>query len=224
MRRLARPTIVVSGLALTGQLVSLGLQVLIASLFGARAEMDAYLAAFALPAYVSTVLTGGLGYVFVPLFVDSRIRLNESESWHVASNLITIYVVAVGSISLAGVLLAQPLLRLTVPGLEDATLALATRLARILWPSVLLGGLVALWSGLYQAYERFSWPALSPVAGSLVTLATVGAFGRREGIASLALGTLAGSVVQTLLLVSILREVSPISDTARRSRCLRPRC
>jgi len=205
MRRLLRPTVVVSGLAFGGQLVSLALQVLVASLFGARAEMDAYLAAFALPAYVSAVLTGGLGYVFVPLFVDARIRLNEREAWRVASTLITVYVLAVGSISVAGIWLAQPLLRLTVPGLPEPTLVLATRLARILWPSVLLGGLVALWSGLYQAYERFTWPALSPVAGALVILGVVAAFGRREGISALAVGTLFGSVAQTLLLVPILR-------------------
>src|SRR5207249_4538290 len=97
------------------------------------------------------------------------------------------------------------LLRLTVPSLPEPTLVLATRLARILWPSVLLGGLVALWGGLYQAYEQFTWPALSPMAGALVTLVAVAAFGRQQGIAALAVGTLFGSAAQTLLLVPILR-------------------
>src|SRR5207249_3205527 len=48
-------------------------------------------------------------------------------------------------------------------------------------------------------------PALSPMAGALVTLVAVAAFGRQQGIAALAVGTLFGSAAQTLLLVPILR-------------------
>ena len=130
LRRLVRPALAISAITLLSQLLSAVVQVLIAALFGARVELDAYFAALTLPTYFSAVLLGGLSYVFVPLFVEHRTTGSEEEAWKITGNIVTLYLVVAGSLTIAGMVWARQLLALTVPGLSDSAIALATTLAR----------------------------------------------------------------------------------------------
>lgn len=200
MKRLLAPTVAVSLLTVVTQALAVLTQVVVASTFGAGAEFDAYLAALTLPAYLTSVLLGGLSFVFIPAFITYRSRGDEVLAWRVASNVIVIYGVVLGVMTLLGALASEAVLRLTVPGLPGPTLALSAKLAVILWPTVLLGGLAALLTGLHHAHDRFGWPALTPVAGGAVALCTIAAFGG-HGIVVLPLAMLASGLVQCALLL-----------------------
>lgn len=204
LRRLVRPALAISAITLLSQLLSAVVQVLIAALFGAGIELDAYFAALTLPTYFSAVLLGGLSYVFVPLFVEHRTTGSEEEAWKITGNILTLYLVVAGSLTIAGMVWARELLALTVPGLSDSALTLATLLARILWPSVFLGGLATLCVSLYQSYERFIWPALAPLVGGVITLTVLFLWGRSGGVHVLAFAVLTGSIAQAVLLAPIL--------------------
>ena len=204
LRRLVRPALAISAITLLSQLLSAVVQVLIAALFGARVELDAYFAALTLPTYFNAVLLGGLSYVFVPLFVEHRTTGSEEEAWKITGNIVTLYLVVAGSLTIAGMVWARQLLVLTVPGLSDSAIALATTLTRIIWPSVFLGGLATLCISLYQSYERFIWPALAPLIGGMMTLAVLFVWGRSNGVHVLAFAVLAGSAAQAVLLAPIL--------------------
>src|SRR5690242_16182438 len=106
MRRLIRPTIAISGITLLSQLLSAAVQILVAALFGAKVELDAYFAAITLPTYFSAVLLGGLSYVFVPLFVGHRTSGSEAQAWKIADNIVTLYLVVAGALTAAGMIWA----------------------------------------------------------------------------------------------------------------------
>jgi hypothetical protein len=71
-----------------------------------------------------------------------------------------------GLLAVAGLVFAEVLLRLTTPGLSPESLALATRLARITWPSIAASGVSGLLTGIYHAKSRFGWPSVVPVVAA----------------------------------------------------------
>jgi len=201
LRHLAGPAAWLSLATLAGQVITFAVQLVIAALFGAGPQMDAYLAATTLPNYVNAVAVGGLGFVLIPMFASYRQRADEQSAWDLASKVTGFFCVALGLLTVAGVVAARPLLRLAVPGLAPATFELATQLSRALWPTVLFGGMVALWIAVYQARERFAWAAIVPLLGGLLALAALGVWGRGRDIRFLALVMVATSAMQALLLL-----------------------
>ena len=118
MRDLVRPAVVVTVLAIAGQVVGFATQVVIAGAFGARPDMDAFLAASTLPQYVVSVLLNALVVVFVPVFLDYEVGASDDEAWQVASTVIVLSGALLALLALAGLLFADVLLRLTTPGLS----------------------------------------------------------------------------------------------------------
>jgi putative peptidoglycan lipid II flippase len=201
------PSATVSLLSFAGLLVGFGTQLLLAALFGAGSDMDAYLAAATLPQFVIAVLINSLNYVFIPVFVEHRRRGDLDAAWRIASTLVTIGLVLLGGIAVIGMLFAAPLQRMLVPGFAPETLRLTVALARLSWPTVLTLGMSTLLAGLYQSHERFGWAAAAPVLGAMITLAGTLLFAPTFGIAAVAAAALGGSLVQLALLAPmVLRE------------------
>jgi len=197
----------VSLLSLGGLVVGFATQLILAALFGAGADMDAYLAATTLPQFVIAVLVNSLNYMFIPVFVEHRRREDVDGAWRVAGALMTIGLLALGGVALIGMVFASPLQRMLVPGFAPETLALAVRMARISWPTVLTLGLATLLGGLYQSHDRFGRAAAAPVLGAVASLAGTLALAPKLGIAGVAVAALGGSVVQLLLVAPlVLRE------------------
>src|SRR5438067_12377910 len=65
-------------------------QIVIAAAFGAKSQMDAFIAASALPQYVISVLISALGFVFVPLFVKAMTEDRQSDAWRMASIMVNV--------------------------------------------------------------------------------------------------------------------------------------
>lgn len=194
-------------LSLGGLVVGFATQVILAGLFGAGADMDAFLAATTLPQFVIAVLVNSLNYVFIPVFVEHRRKGDLDGAWHVAGALVSLGLFALGGMALIGFVFAGPLQRLLVPGFAPETLGLSVWMARVSWPTVLTTGLATLLGGLYQSHERFGWAATAPVVGAAAMLATTLVLAPTMGIGGVALAALVGSVVQLALLVPLaLRE------------------
>ena len=203
MKQLLRPMLVVTMFAMAGQAVGFVTQVTIAALFGAGADMDAFLAANTLPQYVTAVLLSALSFVFIPVFVDYAATGREDEAWQVASGVISLCLLVLGGLAVGGLFFAGPLLRLTTPGLTPESLGLAARVARITWPAIVVTGMFSLLTGIYQAQGRFGWPAAVPVIGALVNLSVVLALARWLGVIGLAIAAASSVVLQAVLLLRI---------------------
>jgi putative peptidoglycan lipid II flippase len=201
---LARSTIVVYLASLAAQGVGAIAQVIIAKLFGARADMDAFLAACTLPQYLMTVLTASLSVVFIPVFVEYAAKGQIEEAWRVARGLLNQCMAFLLGMMLVGMLFARPLLQLTTPGLSEATLDLAVRVALVTWPSILATGIFSLLVSLYQAQGRFSRSALVPLLGSVLNLVLIMILAPAWGVAGLAAAGTISIFLQTILLLPIL--------------------
>ena len=198
------PTILISLFSVAGLAVSVATQLALAYLFGAHRDMDAYLAAITLPMVVMAVLISSFNYVFIPIFIEYQQSGDELMAWRVASTLINLSALILAVLSVIGMVLAKPLLRLTVPGFDSATLQLTVELARIFWPMVMASGLSTLLIGLNQACKHFGRAAAVPVVSAFLTLLLTLILVPLIGIRGVALAALAGGVLQVFLLLPIL--------------------
>lgn len=192
----------------SGFKIALGfaLQMVLAAKFGARMEMDAYLAASTVPTLITTVLLGSLNVTFIPVFVEYKIKKNEAESWRIASSFIDLAFFVLAAMALTGILGANWLVRLTVPGfgIEGEAFTLTANLLRVLFPSIVFSGLAGLLSSVYYSQRKFTLPSLAPALNGLVILLVTLGLASRLGVVSVAVGTLVGSVAQFGLLLPIM--------------------
>jgi len=187
-------------------------EVVAASAFGVTGAMSAFTIAFQVPNLVRALFAdSALQGAFVPVFTELLEKGERREAFRVASTLFFLIALALGALTAAFILLAEPVMSLFAPGFDDdPRLAdLTVGLAQLLFPIVLLLALSGLVVGMLNSFEHFSVPALAPVAWNVVIVgALVGltpAFPQEDQIYAYAIGVLAGTVVQFLLPLPWLR-------------------
>lgn len=191
-------------------------ETVIAYYFGATAATDAYLVAHIFPTLLSSLAVGAIASALIPVFTEYRIKSGEAEAWRIANAVLVICSVLL----LAGIIpvlyFAPVMVRLAAPGLEPETAMLASSLTRILAPTALFMGLSSLFTAIMHAFRHFILPAFSGLAISISLIVIAVAFGARLGVAALAIGLLAGTFFQFVLLFFPLAYKRPLFRVSRR--------
>jgi putative peptidoglycan lipid II flippase len=144
----------------------------IAYALGGATVADVYSYASQTPAMLYELLLGGvLTATLVPIFV----RQVEQHDDRATSAVFTVSAVALGALTVAGVLLAPwivDLYTLRVEGADrEAQQQLATDLLRLFMPLIFFFGMVALATALLNARRRFAAAALAPILNNVVVIA-----------------------------------------------------
>src|SRR5437016_10502391 len=124
MNKLVGATILMAGSSVLSLVLSLLMQIYLAFKFGALVEMDAYIAALALPTLVVTVLITSLSVVFIPIFVEYEDTRDVNQAWHIASSVLNLTLLALTLIVSIGGLFYRALMAWIVPGFSTSTLNL----------------------------------------------------------------------------------------------------
>ena len=183
-------------------------EIISAQLLGVSGPASAFVVANNVPNTVrSLVADSALGASFVPVFNELMVRGERERAWRVASSALTLAFLALSAITALGILLARPLLSLA--NLEPEQLDLAVQMTRILFPILILLGISGLVQAILNSFDEFVLPAIAPVfwniviVGFLVYAFTVDSLDDRALI--LAVGTLVGTIVQTVIPLPGLR-------------------
>lgn len=166
-----------------------------AALFGASRLTDAFLVAYNVPEMIQTLFFSGvLSNFFVP--VITRYRTHKEE-------LNTVFSLALnGALGIAFVLagvcyLAAPgILSVAAPGLIEADHQLAVFLFRLMLPMLVLHCLLAVIKGTLNSLDHYAMPEYAGVFFNLVMIVCALTLTNSYGITSLAIGVVAGSIVQ----------------------------
>jgi putative peptidoglycan lipid II flippase len=149
---------------------------LFASLLGAGMYSDAFVVAFRIPNLLRDLLAeGALSTAFVPTFTQRLMAGGRREAFGLANLVLTTLVVVTGGIAVAGILLAEPIVRIIAPGFASTPgkIELTVRLTRILFPFLPMIAMAAVLMGMLNAQRRFFVPALAPALFNLAAI-TVG--------------------------------------------------
>ncbi|MGW6404197.1 murein biosynthesis integral membrane protein MurJ [Streptomyces sp. NPDC055134] len=193
--RLARAALLTAVLSAAGSILGLGRDQSLAHLFGAGSETDAFLVAWAVPEFASTLLIeDGLAFVLVPAFSTAIARRAQARGTDPVRSLVSSSLPRFGLAFLAATVLliagAPFLVHVLAPGLPDPRLAVdCTRLTAT---CALTFGLTGYCSAALRAHGCYVPPAAIYVAYNIGIIATMLACGTRFGVRSAAMGVAVG--------------------------------
>lgn len=167
-------------------------QVVIAYLFGASAELDAYLTAGALPLTFSGLVLGGIGYTLIPI-------LSNTHEKEVSRTITSCFLVTLGvasTVAVVGAFVSQYTLRWTAPGLSAQKLELCAHLQIFFWLAAGFTIIASFFVGVGHFFKKFFAPAASTLVTPLCTIGAALLLGRKLGVYSIAGGYLLGCMLQ----------------------------
>ncbi len=214
-KRVSTKATTIVGLAvMCSRVLGLIREMVIAALFGASRNMDAYLTAFRAPNMLRDLFAeGALSTAFVTTFSRRIATEGDRSAWRLASKVATLTLVFMSAITLLGIVFAPFVIDVLAPGFPAEKAALTIQLTRIMFPFILLVSLAALVMGMLNAKDVFGIPAL---ASSFFNIGSIVGgvalcywldpqpnwrhphFGER-GLVGLAIGTLLGGLLQLLV-------------------------
>jgi len=187
-----------------------------AGLFGAGANLDAFLMAFRLPNMLRDLFAeGALSTAFITTFSKKIATEGDESAWRLANKVATLTAIFMSVVTLFGILFAPQLIELMTWGQwSPEKTGLTILLTRIMWPFILLVSLAALTMGMLNAKNVFGAPAMASSffnLGSIIGGVALGwwfdpQFGARSLI-GLSIGTLIGGLWQLAAQFPSLRRV-----------------
>ncbi len=172
--RLLRSTATVGLNTLVSRVLGLVRDVVIARLFGATAEVDAFLVAFRIPNLLRRFFAeGAFSQAFVPVLSEFKTNQPHAAVRDLVSHVFGVLGGALFLVSAAGVVAAPILVLVFAPGFlaDQAKFDLTLAMVRITFPYILFISLTAFAAGILNTYGKFGVPAFTPV---LLNLSLIG--------------------------------------------------
>lgn len=211
---IARSAGLVSVAVMCSRVLGLVREQVMAALFGAGKEYDAFVVAFRIPNLLRDLFAeGALSSAFVAVFTDYDSTKGEAETWRLANNVLAGIAVILSLITLLGMVLSGSLVKLIAPdfSLVPDKAELTRLLTVIMFPFLVFVSLAAVVMGILNSKGRFFIPSLASSffnVGSLVggvgLALLLPKFGQ-PAIVGMAIGTLLGGFLQLACQIPALR-------------------
>jgi putative peptidoglycan lipid II flippase len=162
---------------LASRILGLARDQVLAALFGAGNDMDAFIVAFRIPNLVRDLFgEGAMSAAFVPTFTRQLALDGKPAAWRLGNNVLSALLITTGLIVVGGIVFARPLVEMyagdfaSVPGKLDLTV----QLTRVMLPFLTMVAVAAAVMGMLNSLHHYFLPALSPAMFNIATI--VGAF------------------------------------------------
>lgn len=200
-RQILRALASVGSATLLSRILGFARDMVVALAFGAGVTTDAFFVAYRIPNMLRRLLgEGALSAALVPIVTEYAARRSGAESARMLRAVLGATVLVLAAATIAGVVLAPWIVRAMAPGFarDPHQEALASLLARVMFPYLALVGLGAFAMGALNAHGRFFAPAVAPALQNAGMILCVLLLARHVDppILSLALGVVVGGVLQ----------------------------
>jgi putative peptidoglycan lipid II flippase len=195
----------------------------LAALFGANREFDAFVTAFRIPNLLRDLFAeGALSAAFVTTFSHKVSAEGDKAAWRLANLVLNALIIVLGLIIIVGVFLSPWLVRLIAPGFGEipGKTELTTTLTRIMFPFLLMVAMAALAMGMLNAKHRFGIPASASMMFNIGSIIGGLAFAfllapgflhdpslAGRAMVGMSIGTLIGGAMQWMIQIPSLRSV-----------------
>jgi putative peptidoglycan lipid II flippase len=207
--RIARAATTIGTGTLLSRILGFLRDMVIARYFGAGMVADAFFVAFRIPnLWRRLVGEGSLTISFIPVYTEYLTQKSEEESRKVAHIAFTIAAVILLILTILGVFFSPILIRIIAPGFVHVPekFQLTVTLNQIIFPYLFFMGLFALCMGILNSHRHFFAPAIAPIFLNISIIVSVFLFYHtfQIPVISLALGVLAGGIIQFLFQIPFL--------------------
>ena len=187
------------------RLAFMGRELTVAHWFGRSDPLDAFLIAMVLPGFMLNLLVSALGAALVPLLIETRHKDSAEAADQLLSTLMVLTTVGLCSLALLLGVFAPFYLPYLGHNFSASKLLLTRHLLYLLLPWLVCSGIANFCTAILNAGEKFALPAVVPLLTPFIAILFVRSEAPRWGIYSLAAGTVAGSMIEVVLLLHSLR-------------------
>ena len=191
-----------SGSAIVSSLV---LDVVVAAFFGVGQETDAFFVASTIPLLVYVVLKRVCEVALVPIFVDQQTQQGKAHTERLFSILLNLALVSFPLLAILGAFGSAVIVRVIGPGLSTDGMSIAQDLSQWMFLSMALTGPLSVIIALLNSRYAFAATASTDLVRNGSAIVVVLFSHAPLGILAVAAGYLAGSVVQFIALLVVLR-------------------
>ena len=205
---LARSAGVTGAATLASRILGLARDQVLAALFGAGNEMDAFIIAFRIPNLARDLFAeGAMSAAFVPTFARRLAQDGKDDAWRLGNNAINALFLLTALLIGAGLIFTRPLVTAyasdyaEVPGKLELTI----QLTRVMLPFLTLVAIAAALMGMLNALNHYFVPALAPAMFNIATIVCALALAPLmplvglPAIVAIAVGAIVGGVGQVAL-------------------------
>ncbi|MBQ3060789.1 MAG: murein biosynthesis integral membrane protein MurJ [Desulfovibrio sp.] len=216
-QRMGAAALILAASTLLSRLMGLIRDKVISWQFGAGSEADLYFAAFVVPDIINYLLAGGFMSITIIPLLARRFEEDSQDAWRFFSCVFCWMLAGSLLLTLAGMLAAPLLARLTAPGFSPEQWQRLTFFMRIILPAQVFFLCGACLTALLYLRRQFTVPALAPLVyngciilgGVLLPLV-----GPDLGMTGYCVGVTAGAALGAFAL--------PLWVATRNGLCLRP--
>jgi putative peptidoglycan lipid II flippase len=167
-KRMGAAALIVSAGVLISRILGQLREVVFASLLGANASTDEYVAAFAIPDFLNYLLAGGfLSITFIPILSRYLARDDEEGGWEALSAIIRPVAIGIVGLVAIGWVAAPTVIDVLFPRFSADQIANTIRFTRIILPAQVFFVLGALFSAVQYTKGVFTIPTLAPIIYNL---------------------------------------------------------
>ena len=171
--RLAQSAGLTGAATLASRVLGLVRDQVLAAIFGAGNEMDAFIVAFRIPNLVRDLFAeGAMSAAFVPTFTRHLTVHGRKDAWRLGNNVLNALLIVTSVVVLLGIVFAGPLVRFyaadfaAVPGKLDLTISLT----RVMLPFLTMVALAAAAMGMLNSLHHYFIPALAPAMFNVASI------------------------------------------------------
>jgi putative peptidoglycan lipid II flippase len=199
-----------------GKVVSFVKDACVARHFGISDALDTFILAFSLLSFLACMIGGGMPEAFIPGFAQVSHRRSIDAAHRLGMQLAVVNASVLSAVSLFIYLAAPLVIDTTARGFDDNKRQLAVSTLGALIPFFLCYGLTFHFAAWLRAQKRFAPASASPIILPAVIIIGLLASGSGASIDTLIWATDLGAALQlNLLLIAVLRTVSPTADCFR---------
>ena len=171
--RISLAALTVAGLSAAVKLVSLGLTLLIAAIFGTGDDLDAFFIAFMVPSFAITVIAGSFSSAMVPTYVRVMQRDGKAEAQALLSRVMVLAAVLLCGATVIAAVVVPFFFPVLARGFSQAKVLLTRDLFFILLPLIAVKGMAVIYASILHAHKRFSLVASAPVSVPLSSVVVI---------------------------------------------------
>lgn len=180
--------------------VSICKELVVAWKFGTKDALDAFLIAFMLPFFVTSVVAASFNAALIPTYIRVREKEGDQAAQKLFSSFMVLSLVLLMVLTILMVVTAPFYLPFLASGFNLEKLNLTRHILYVIAPIVVGSGLVAIWGAILNANEKFALAALTPVIIPITTIVFIFTFGESWGIYALAFGVMVGALFEVTIL------------------------
>ncbi len=202
----------VSSNTLVSRVLGFVRDLVLAHVFGANSQTDAFFVAFKIPNFLRRLFAeGAFATAFVPVLSEYKVKREFAELKAFVDTVGGTLGLVLLLVTVVGVAASPVLVMIFAPGFADdpGKQDLAAQMLRLTFPYLLFISLTAFAGGILNAYNRFAIPAFTPV---LLNLALIGCAlwlspHMQEPIVALAWGVLIAGIAQLTFQLPFLNKL-----------------